>query len=114
MTVDRVKQVLAAAPYQTSVDTEWVGQFPCEGSRFHNPKPMAVRPVDLAAVLRPPVDPKDKDVVYLCGTCKDNLLVYLAVLDSNRGTAPMGVRRDFGNEIRKLGDRSLGYAGVTS
>ena len=82
----------------------------CEGSKFHSPAPLLVRPLYLENALgtlfygeetRP-----GEDLVYLCGNCWDNLTVYLWILYAYNGATPYAVRRDFGNLVRDLGDRA--------
>jgi hypothetical protein len=65
----------------------------CEGSRYHSPRPLRVRPVETA----------DGDMVQLCGTCHDNLSLLLALLGVS--DLPWDAHRQFGNEIRKLARR---------
>lgn len=64
----------------------------CEGSRFHSPRPMLVRPFAM------PDAPGG--MMYLCGTCADNVHLLLALL--NQGEVPWSVRRYFGNIIRAV------------
>lgn len=117
MSAQRVKEVLAAGPHAEAAPvTEDIG-VECEGSKFHNPRPLSAAPIDLAFLLELEglEALRAQDVVYLCGTCRDNLSIYLAVRLSYDGQTPQAVRRDFGNIIRELGDRAWDhYAGPLS
>lgn len=92
-----------------SSDLAWLQTGDCDGSRHHSPSPLLIRPVYLSTLLdealgNQPSDPDD--LVYLCSTCRDNIVVYLSILYAYDGAAPMAVRRDFGNLTRELGDRA--------
>ena len=103
MTVSRLVQIIAEAPGAPWDEAAWVG-VPCEGSKFHSPRPLLVRPHDLAVGDDPLLPEGDK--VNLCATCGDNLSLYLGILSAYDGATPCSVRKDFGNVIRSLGDRA--------
>ena len=75
----------------------------CQGSRHHSPTPLVARPHIPSQVLGSGL--VDDETWLLCGTCWDNLCVYLSVLTAYNGGAPLQVRRDFGNGVRAIGDR---------
>jgi hypothetical protein len=64
----------------------------CQGAKFHSPRPLSVH-----SYLLP-----DKHVVHLCGTCRDNLMVYVHLWETTGGF-DWPVQRSFGNQIRSLG-----------
>lgn len=64
----------------------------CEGSEYHSPRPLLVRTFTVAGT-----------VVRLCGTCEDNVRVFLSLMTASTGTLPWSVRREFGNRVRALG-----------
>ena len=110
MTAERVLQVVSAAPGWVPGSSNWLSGLPCEGSKFHIPRPLLVRPHyltdEVSRVAGDEVPPLDGDVVLLCGTCADNLTVYLTIRWAYEGATPQTVRRDFGNITRALGDRA--------
>ena len=112
MSVQRIAQVIAEAPGTLPVMYGWVQGTACEGSKFHSPRPLLVLPHDLrnhvGLALQEPA-PSESENVYLCGTCADNLTLYLAILLAYDGETPGSVRKDFGNTIRYLGDRAWAY-----
>lgn len=65
----------------------------CEGAKYHSPTPLVVEPVLLSATM----------TVMLCGTCRDNVGTFLALMTASNGSLPWEVRREFGNLIRSLG-----------
>lgn len=83
----------------------------CQGSRFHSPRPLmldqyvldgaVVEPLDVRVVYSTP-----PTVVWMCGTCADNLGLYLALRESAPEGLPWPVRREFGTLIRALGDKA--------
>lgn len=86
----------------------------CEGSVHHSPRPLLVHRYDLSdpfdgLLMRIPQDAESDRSVRLCGTCVDNLGLYLTMLLTFAGAPPEAVKRDFGNPIRSLGDRSWDY-----
>ena len=83
----------------------------CEGSVHHSPRPLLVHRYSLAdpldgILLRVPEDAESDWSVRLCGTCTDNLGLYLTMLLMYAGAPPEAVKRDFGNPIRALGDKA--------
>lgn len=66
----------------------------CQGAKFHSPRPLAVH----AYVL------PDKHVIYLCGTCRDNLGVYLFLWNAEGGL-DWETKRCFGNQIRNVAQK---------
>lgn len=73
----------------------------CEGARFHSPTPLftaevALCPVEWGAV------PSGAPTAMLCGTCRDNLLLLQRLLGAYGGGLAWEVRREFGNDIRRL------------
>lgn len=76
----------------------------CEGAMYHTPRPLV-----LMHVLLIPTDwlgDLNGEKVWLCGTCRENLEVYQALLWRYDGELPWPLKREFGNMIRALGDRS--------
>lgn len=66
----------------------------CVGAKYHSPTPLSVG-IHLVA----------GDRVPLCGTCKDNLAVFVSLMTTSNGTLAWEVRREFGNRLRALGTR---------
>lgn len=64
-------------------------QHTCQGAKYHSPTPMIVRPLQLGG-----------EIVYLCGTCTDNVQVLASLLRGRQGDVPWPVRRCFGNLVR--------------
>jgi hypothetical protein len=49
---------------------------------------------------------EDQDeIVYLCGTCTDNVKVLLALLRARGGDVPWTVKRCFGNLVRGVAEQ---------
>jgi len=48
----------------------------------------------------------DDEIVYLCGTCADNVNVLLALLNGHDGDVPWPVKRCFGNLVRNVADQA--------
>jgi hypothetical protein len=113
MTVARIAKVVREAPGYVPGTSDWLSGLPCEGSKFHSPRHLVVRPHYLTneVSLHAQDDTLllDGDLVHLCGTCADNLSVYLTILVAYDGATPHTVRRDFGNGIRALGDRAWAH-----
>lgn len=74
----------------------------CEGAKFHSPTPLIVRRLP----LWPGMASIEVDGVWLCGTCADNLAIYQHLLLQESGKIDWEVRREFGNLIRAIGQRS--------
>lgn len=70
---------------------------PCEGSKFHSPRPLKVFPYRLGS----------GKTIWLCGTCKDNAQLYVGLQDFFKGTLAWDIQRSFGNELRKIGNTIL-------
>lgn len=66
----------------------------CIGTKFHSPRPMTVRPFTL------PRRGGRSEIVYLCGTCTDNVQVLLALLKQRGGDVSWPVKRCFGSTVR--------------
>jgi hypothetical protein len=64
----------------------------CQGSKFHSPRPMVVHPF--------PMPHTPGEMIYLCGTCSDNVRLLLAL--EAQGEVPWTVKRCFGNLIRAV------------
>jgi hypothetical protein len=87
----------------------------CQGSKFHSPTPLLVRPIYLSdlvilvadSVINAP--PLHEDKVFLCATCEDNIAVYVTIKWAYDGMVPKKIKRDFGNIIHDLGDRAWEY-----
>lgn len=109
MTRERIVRLLSAAEPTSMADElrAALDTGTCEGSVHHSPRPLLVRRYDLAhpytGVLRQ-VEQAQTGSVQLCGTCVDNLSLYLTMLLAYAGAPPEAVKRDFGNPIRSLGD----------
>jgi hypothetical protein len=69
-------------------------QHECQGAKFHSPRPMIVHPFELPQ--------SEGEIVYLCGTCADNVQVLLALLTAREGSVPWVVQRCFGNLARRV------------
>jgi hypothetical protein len=91
----------------------------CDGSKFHSPRPLLVRPYDLTRLVEQVqvggagvapgehIDPEA--LIHLCAVCFDNLTVFLSILLAYDGQTPEAVRRDFANLIRDLGDAAWSH-----
>lgn len=64
----------------------------CQGSKFHSPRPMVVHPFPMPHV--------PGEMIYLCGTCSDNVRLLLAL--ESQGEVPWTVKRCFGNLVRAV------------
>lgn len=115
MSKSRIAQVVAdAKPGTISLGLrapllEMMNGATCEGSKFHSPTPLLVRPIylsDLTVLLTNEGILIGEDPVYLCGVCEDNLAVYLSIRWAYDGRLPLRVKRDFGNLIHAIGDRA--------
>ena len=108
----RIVRLLSKAPggfLSVPVSLCWLQTGECQGSKHHSPSPLVVRPVHLSTLLDEVlegVEREGQDLVYLCSTCRDNIIVYLSILYAYDGAAPLAVRRDFGNLIVSLGNRA--------
>lgn len=69
-------------------------EHPCQASRFHSPRPLLTRHYDFGTHY----------VSYwLCGTCAGNIQMFLLVHE-NEGELPWSTLREFGNEVRRIGN----------
>lgn len=62
----------------------------CQGAKFHSPRPMVVHSF--------PMPRSEGELIYLCGTCADNVKTLLAL--ETQGEVPWPVKRCFGNLTR--------------
>lgn len=76
----------------------------CEGAKFHSPNPLVVYHEPVSPVPAGHECPPEA-YAWLCGTCRANLAVYLALMVENDGELAWEVRREFGNRIRALAER---------
>lgn len=89
-------------------DWHWPGAAdqPCAGAKFHSPTPLFTHDVRLlpvqwfidASIVPSMAVPS----AWLCGTCKDNVALLQQIIYRNKGDVPWAVRREFGNELRRL------------
>lgn len=77
---------------RTEVPGVLASEHTCQGSKFHSPRPMVVHPV--------PMPHAPGGMIYLCGTCSDNVRLLLALQE--QGPVPWTVQRCFGNLIRAV------------
>lgn len=66
---------------------------PCEGSKFHSPRPLIVHPFRIKG-----------RALYLCGVCRDNVSTYITLQKESPEKLTWVVQRGFGNEIRRIAD----------
>jgi len=78
-------------------------EHPCEAAKFHSPRPLTTHAYKL---------PNNR-VVFLCGTCRDNLSVYL-YLWSAEGGLDWTTLREFGNLLRNIGSFIVDNRGESS
>lgn len=78
------------------------GTAECEGSRHHSPTPMFVHATPLISPEWDARLSRDSATINLCGTCQDNFVALQHILLTSKGRAPWAVRREFGNDIRRL------------
>lgn len=75
----------------------------CEGAKFHSPTPMFTHDVPLIpAEWDAAISAMHSPRAYLCGVCRDKLLILQQILAAHDGKVPWEVRREFGNEVRAL------------
>lgn len=92
--------------------------YPCEGSKFHSPRPTSVHAVYLSDVLgevRGEIEPTKRlnDPTWLCRNCHENLLNLTLLMDAYDGVVPWEAKREFGNTIRAFADRIWAAEEVT-
>jgi len=68
----------------------------CQGSKFHSPRPLVVHQL--------PMPHSPGEMIYLCGTCRDNVLLLSSLQE--QGEVPWPVKRCFGNLIRAIADNT--------
>lgn len=78
---------------------------PCAGAKFHSPRPLFTQRTRLVLEgwddrlwTRAPA-------AYLCGTCRDNLVMLLTLLYTSNGDLDWEIRREFGNDLRALAEK---------
>lgn len=76
----------------------------CKGAKFHSPQPLVVRAYAVCTDGLLPGTPQMSHLTMLCGTCADNLTIYLNLLNHANGKLAWEVRREFGNRIRQLAE----------
>lgn len=86
----------AVGRYQETADPE---AHPCEGSKFHTPRPLMVYPCRVGS-----------KIMFLCGVCRDNVSIYLSIQVNSKPS--WDVQRCFGNEIRRIADFILSSGNV--
>lgn len=77
----------------------------CDGSRYHTPTPLLIDRYRYAGgghVYPITAALQDGDV-RLCGTCAENLRVFLQLMVATSGDMPWEAQREFGNSIRRIG-----------
>ena len=89
-------------------------ESPCEGAKFHSPRPMFTEHVSLVKREWWPEDHPYATWVWapkadLCGVCRDNLDILLQMLHATNGDLPWPVRREFGNVLRALAERGWAW-----
>lgn len=77
---------------------ERAAEHPCEGAKFHSPRPLVTR-----RRVYPTTDGDSE--IYLCATCEANLQVLLHLLESSERPLDWTLLREFGNQLRALGQR---------
>jgi hypothetical protein len=85
---DALGEIKPIHPALRQVDEE------CQGAKYHSPAPLLVEEVQIGPGRW----------VTLCGTCRDNLKVYEDLKGHFNGEIPWSVRREFGNQLRSIGD----------
>lgn len=78
-------------------------QYTCQGAKFHSPRPMIVHPFRTGRK-----EGGDK-IIYLCGTCLDNVLVLLALLKGRDGEISWPVKQCFGNITRSVAEQAYAH-----
>lgn len=86
----------------------------CQGSVFHSPRPLIVRCYWIGEFEGegPYLLPNDEETqidrpcVWLCGVCSHNLQVFLLLMRKTKGAMGWLARREFGNQIRALGQKA--------
>jgi hypothetical protein len=68
---------------------------PCQGAKFHSPRPLVVRAYET----------RDGGVIHLCPVCKDNIDLYDYLIGLYHDELPWPIRREFGNVLREAAKR---------
>lgn len=79
----------------------------CEGAAFHSPRPLFTKHVML---VKPEWFGPEPQFAYwtmaprasLCGVCRDNLDILLQMLHATDGQLDWPIRREYGNDLRRL------------
>lgn len=79
-------------------------QHVCQGAKFHSPRPMIVQPLVLRRTSG------GDEIVYLCGTCADNVQVLLSLLRGREGDVSWTVKRCFGNLVRRVAETAYSHS----
>jgi hypothetical protein len=66
-------------------------EHPCQGAEFHSPRPLQVHGYRLS----------NGTSFWLCGTCRDNVSVYVTLWEKTGGF-DWSIQRCFGNCVRNL------------
>ena len=69
-------------------------KHPCGASKFHSPRPLVTHEHVFG-----------NQRLWLCGNCASNLQVFLRLADD--GPLPWVILREFGNEVRRLGQQII-------
>jgi hypothetical protein len=75
----------------------------CQGAKFHSPRPMIVHSFRMGQ------EGDEGEIVYLCGTCTDNVQVLLTLLKGRGGEVSWPVKRCFGNLVRSVADQAYAH-----
>lgn len=67
------------------------GTHECVGAKFHSPRPLRVFEIKYGA---------RGQSLWLCGTCRSNMGMFLEVWDATDGEVEWEVQRSFGNMLR--------------
>lgn len=84
----------------------------CEGAKYHSPTPLIINNVVC--------DPEQgfmkigfaeryfgvMHTAWLCSTCADNVALYLQLMKKHEGETSWPMRREFGNQVRTVGDQA--------
>lgn len=90
---ERTREALAVIDCSSLAGTLSLDRV-CTGAKFHSPTPLILHEVKIG--------PEPEQVVWLCGTCSDNLSVLRHLLTESGGDLPWALRREFGNMIRAI------------
>ena len=76
-------------------ESERASVRPCEASKFHSPRPLLTKHYDFGVGMD----------LWLCPVCFSNTQVFLMINEAE--DLPWSTLREFGNEVRKLGNEVL-------